>query len=305
MKDASIAVQMSNLVRQVAYHARLYYVMDNPEISDAAYDALFRKLQAFEAEHPEYVLPDSPTKRVGGTRLASLQPYRHQVPMLSLDNAMNAEEASLFVSSCADDVGEDAELLEYAMEPKYDGLSCSLVYENGLLTGAATRGDGEVGEDVTAQVKTIYSVPLSIVDSFPEGMLLPQRLEVRGEVLMEKATFAQLNERAAGRGDKLLVNCRNAAAGSLRQLDPEVTRQRKLTFMAYGLGACSAEFAMPATQTETLTLLRLMSFTVSPDARVVKGLTQVQAAFEEMAAKRATLPFDIDGVVFKLNQREL
>lgn len=305
MKDATIAVQMGNLVRQVAYHARQYYVMDNPEVSDAVYDAMFRKLQAFEAEHPDYVLPDSPTRRVGGARLASLAPYRHLIPMLSLDNAMNAEEAALFVASCADDVGVAAEQLEYAVEPKYDGLSCSLVYENGLLVGAATRGDGEVGEDVTAQVKTIYSVPLSIVELFPVGMVLPKRLEVRGEVLMEKATFAQLNEQAAARGDKLLVNCRNAAAGSLRQLDPEVTRKRKLTFMAYGLGACSSDFTMPATQSDTLTLLRLMSFTVSPDARVVRGLSQVQAAFEAMGAKRATLPFDIDGVVFKLNQREL
>lgn len=303
MENAAIAVQMTNLVRQVAYHARLYYVMDNPEISDAAYDAMFRKLQAFEAEHPDYVLADSPTRRVGGARLASLPPHHHTIPMLSLDNAMDAGEATAFVVSCAEDVGVAADDLEYAVEPKYDGLSCSLVFENGVLVAAGTRGDGEVGEDVTAQVKTIYSVPLSVIDAFPDGV--PARLEVRGEVLMEKAVFNQLNEQAIARDEKTFANCRNAAAGSLRQLDPEITRKRKLTFMAYGLGACSSDFKMPAAQSETLTLLRLLGFTVSPETCVVKGLRQVQAAFEAMGAKRASLPFDIDGVVFKLNQRKL
>lgn len=304
MDNASIAAQMAARVRQVAYHARCYYVLDRPEVSDAAYDSMFRELQAFEAANPDFVQPDSPTQRVGGERLESLLPFVHQVPMLSLDNAMNAAEAAGFVQACADKLGVEMDVVEYMKELKYDGLSCSLVYEHGLLAGAGTRGDGEVGEDVTAQVKAIYAIPLSIRDAFPEGAA-PARIEVRGEVLMEKAQFDRLNAAAVARGEKPFANCRNAAAGSLRQLDPEITRKRGLSFMAYSLGACSEDFSVPATQSETLSLLRVLGFTISPESRVVTGLEQVQAAFEEVAGKRAGLPFDIDGVVFKLNQRKL
>lgn len=298
-----LQLEMHDLVAQVEHHARLYYVQDAPEISDALYDQLFRRLQALEAAHPELALPNSPTRRVGGTRLPELAPFKHVVPMLSLANAMDAGEASRFVANCAEKLGVSPEAVEFAVEPKYDGLSCSLVYHDGLLVGAGTRGDGEVGEAVLAQVKTIYTIPLSIVDAFPNGRV-PERFEVRGEVLMEKAVFQKLNEQAAAAGEKLLVNCRNAAAGSLRQLNPEITRKRRLSFMAYGLGVCTADFTPPARQSDTLVLLQQLGFTVSPEARVVVGATSVQAAFETMQTKRAGLPFDIDGTVFKLNLRE-
>lgn len=292
--DQTAAELIQELRRQIRHHDRLYYVLDAPELLDALYDELFRKLQALEAAHPELVTPDSPTQRVGGQRLEKFAPVTHLKPMLSLDNAMNAEEAARFVLRCAADLGMDASALEYAAEPKYDGLSCSLVYEYGTLVRAATRGDGVTGEDVTAQVRTIRNVPLQLHDC------LAERVEVRGEVMMTRADFAALNAQASAAGERAFANPRNAAAGSLRQLDPSITASRRLRFFAYGFGECSG-FALPGTQSASLKKLQALGFQVSKEAILVRGLKGVQAHFESMAAKRMELPFDIDGVVYKLN----
>lgn len=286
----------ARLMESVAYHAHRYYVLDQPEISDAEYDVLFRKLQAFEEEHPELASQNSPTRRVGGAVLAQFASVTHAVPMLSIDNAMDAAEASAFVLRTAAALGVEPDSLSFFQEPKYDGLSCSLVYENGSLTVAATRGDGFTGENVTAQVRTIRNVPLHI-----EQLADVPRFEVRGEVLMTKADFRRINEEQLAAGEKTFVNPRNAAAGSLRQLDAQMTARRRLRFFAYGFGACEPQGQLPGTQAERIALLRSLRFEVSPMARLVQGKVGVLQAFDEMARVRKDLPFEIDGVVFKLD----
>jgi DNA ligase (NAD+) len=290
----SAAALVADLRRQIRHHDHLYYVLDAPELSDALYDQLYRQLKALEAEHPELISADSPTQRVGGARLEKFAPVTHAKPMLSIDNAMGAEEAARFVVRCAAELEADAAALEFAAEPKYDGLSCSLVYENGVLVRAATRGDGVTGEDVTAQVRTIRNVPLQLRDC------TAPRVEIRGEVLITRTDFERLNEQAAAAGEKPFKNARNAAAGSLRQLDPAITAARRLRFFGYGLGECEG-FEAPATQSGILERLKELGFQVSTDMAVVKGIAGVQAHFEMMVARREAIPFDIDGVVFKLN----
>jgi len=303
---AALATQQHNL--QTSYNAlkthvallgHQYYVLDAPTVSDAAYDSLFRELQAMEAAHPSLRAADSPTLRVGGAPVESLVSVAHSVPMLSLDNAMNAEEAQEFLARAAAELGMQAESLRYAREPKYDGASCSIRYEDGLLVRAVTRGDGEMGEDVTAQVRTIRAVPLRL----PQ----PLTIEVRGEVLMTKKVFESVNERQRAAGAKEFVNPRNAAAGALRQLDPKVTAQRQLTFYSYSI--VDPEEHGYATQSEVLAALRVLGFQVSMLAGVVLGPTGMQDAFESIAKVRDRLPFEIDGVVFKLDsfaqQREV
>ncbi len=275
-------------VRLLCLWSDAYHRHDNPLVSDAIYDQHFREAQQIEAEHPDWVLPDSPTLRVGGAPLKEFPPAHHTVPMLSIDNAMNAVEATAFVRRVADELGVSPDEVQFTLEPKYDGASCDLGYENGVLVEAGTRGDGSVGELVTSNVRTIRNVPLTLRD--------PVTCRVRGEVLMTKAQFAALNAEAEAAGQKKLVNTRNAAAGSLRQLDPKVTAKRGLTFMAYSLIIDGG----PSDQMASLNWLVEQGFSISPEARIVQGEAGVQQGFEDMGAIRSDLPFDIDGVVFKV-----
>jgi DNA ligase (NAD+) len=286
-------VEYSQKVGQLIQWSDAYYVNDAPEVSDSVYDQLFREVQAIESDHPEWVQLDSPTLRVGGAPLKEFGSVKHSVPMLSIDNALNAAEAEAFANRVATELGMDAESVMYAREPKYDGASCGLIYENGVLTQAGSRGDGTTGEDISAQVRTIRDIPLMLRD--------PVSCLIRGEVLMTKAQFEKLNAEAEASGQKKMVNTRNAAAGSLRQLDPKVTARRGLTFMAYSLIMEGG----PTDQLSTLQWLREQGFSVSPEAEIVRGASGIQSGFERMAEVRQSLPYDIDGVVFKvLNQAD-
>ncbi|KVP75293.1 hypothetical protein WJ96_05920 [Burkholderia ubonensis] len=288
--DESLETRYQSLKQRVAALSHAYHVDDAPLESDAVYDGLFRSLQELEAEHPHLVTPDSPTQRVGGEPLKSLPTVRHNVPMLSIDNSMDAEAAEAFVRSVAEELGVSPDSLEFTREPKYDGLSCGLRYVDGLFVQAVTRGDGEEGEDVTAQVRTIKSVPLRLSK--------PVTGEVRGEVLMAKADFERLNERQRAAGEKEYANPRNAAAGSLRVLDPKITASRRLSFYAYQI--VDARGHGFDGQDDTLEGLKRFGFKVSPLATVVKGVQGVLESFKEVAEVRDDLPFDIDGVVYKL-----
>lgn len=291
--------QYEQLKQEAAYHAHRYYVLDDPVISDGDYDNLFRRLQTFEQDNPDLVTPDSPTQRVGGPLLNGFEEVQHQVPMLSIDNAMNAQEAADFARRLAAQLGVRAEELAFFVEPKYDGASCSIVYEHGLLTQAASRGDGFTGENITAQVKTIRNVPLKL-----QGFEDVPRFEVRGEVLMTKKDFLAVNEAQAAAGEKLFANPRNAAAGSLRQLDPSVTAKRALRFFGYSFGACDfgdSVLALPSLQSERIAMLKDLGFEVSTSTFSATGPAEIESVFQIMAARRASLPFDIDGVVFKLD----
>jgi DNA ligase (NAD+) len=283
------------LRKEVEFHAHRYYVLDDPILPDGDYDKLFRELVNLEAEHPELRTADSPTQRVGGKALAELPEYKHLRPMLSIDNAMDAAQAEGFARRVADDLGVPENTVEYCGEPKYDGASLSVVYSFGVLAEAGTRGDGETGEEVTAQVRTIRNVPLSV----PAWSDVP-RVEVRGEVMMTKADFAKVNEAQEVAGEKKFINCRNAASGGLRQLDPALTAKRRLTFFAYSFGICDG-LALPEKQTDHLALLKSCGFTVSSEVCVVVGAKGILEFFKNLEAKRKDLPFDIDGIVFKVN----
>ena len=284
--------QAAALRAQLEQHNHSYYVLDQPTVSDAEYDRLFRELQALELAFPELLRPDSPTQRVGGAPLAAFNEVRHATPMLSLNNAFEQEEVEAFDRRVAEALGSP--LIEYATEPKYDGLAVSLVYENGLLVSGATRGDGTTGEDVTTNLRTVRSIPLRL-----HGRHAPASLEVRGEVLMLKADFARLNERQAQLGEKIFANPRNAAAGSLRQLDPRITATRPLTFYAYGTDVAAS--GLYTRHSETLDALTQWGFPVTRERRVVIGSAGVLAYFADIGARRSQLPFDIDGVVYKVN----
>lgn len=291
---------LKTLVTRLAHE---YYVLDAPSVSDAEYDVHFRQLQAMEQARPEWVTPDSPTQRVGGTLLAGFQEVTHREPMLSLDNAMTADEAAAFVQRLASTLGTPSDSLVFFQEPKYDGLATSISYRYGLFAAAATRGDGFVGEDISAQVRTIRNVPLDI----PALRAVPL-FEVRGEVVMRLQDFETVNQERVAAGEDPFVNTRNAAAGSVRQLDPSVTAKRRLRFFAYHLGACDfgdSEVDAPSQQGQRIDWLEQLGFEASPMRQLVSGPAGVQAAFEQMAAQRAGLPFEIDGVVFKLDDIEL
>lgn len=284
-----------NLKALVSRYAKAYYVDDDPQVPDAEYDRLFRELRDLEQDNPEFPNADSPTQRVGGAPLAIFSEVRHLFPMRSIDNAMTADEAQAFNQECANELHDGAADPEYCAEPKYDGLSCALTYVFGALESAATRGDGETGEDVTAQIRTIQTVPLVLVDARAK---VP-RLEVRGEVLMSKAAFARHNANAEATGTKPYVNTRNGAAGSLRQLDPKITATRRLEFYAYCFGVCEG-YDLKTTQFEQLQDLQDLAFTVSDCVKVVKG-SEIEAHFRAMTSLRPAMSFDIDGVVFKIN----
>jgi DNA ligase (NAD+) len=293
------AQRAAALRRQVEHHNRLYYVQDAPQISDAEYDALFRELQALEQAHPDLCTPDSPTQRVGGAPLAELEPVRHALPMRSIrtETDTTAAGAEAFDARIRRELG-GAEEVEYAVELKFDGLAISLLYEAGELVRAATRGDGEVGENVTHNVRTIRAIPLRL-----DGKA-PPLLEVRGEIYMKRKDFEALNARQQAADAKTFVNPRNAAAGAIRQLDPKMAAQRPLSFFAYGIGQ-SQGWEIPSTHSAVLDALAQFGLPVNAEREVVKGASGLAAYHERIAALRARLPFDIDGVVYKVNRLEL
>lgn len=289
-----IQAKMMDLARSIQHHQHRYYVLDDPEISDAEFDQLFRELQALEQAHPHIILPDSPTQKVGGAVEETFAPVKHLFLMGSIDNAMNAEEAKSFDTRVRQLARQ--ELVTYSVEPKYDGLSLSLVYNFGVLSTAATRGDGSTGENVTANARMIPSIP----DRIPD-LAKVSRFEVRGEVMMLKSDFAALNRAQEAAGEKLFVNPRNAAAGALRQKDPAMTAKRPLHFFAYsalGEGELADQLAQ-------LDWLKAAGFTVSDLAGTVVGAQGIEEAFQRYSARRSTLDYDIDGVVFKVSSKEL
>ncbi|HEY0201734.1 MAG TPA: NAD-dependent DNA ligase LigA [Burkholderiaceae bacterium] len=298
--------RLRELRAQLDRYAHAYYVQDAPEVPDAEYDRLFRELQAIETEHPDWVTPDSPTQRVGGAPLAQFASVRHAVPMLSIRTETDTEAtgAQAFDARVRRELGlaEADSPVEYVAEPKFDGLAMNLRYEHGALVQATTRGDGEVGEDVTQNIRTIRQIPLKL----PVGA--PLLLEVRGEVLMFRADFERLNERQRERGEKTFVNPRNAAAGAVRQLDPAIARQRPLSFFAYGLGEVTpVEQGGPrfATHYALLQTLKSWGFPVAAQVAIAHGATELIAFHQKMGAERDYMPYDIDGVVYKVNSLEL
>ena len=286
---------IEELRNSIRAHDHAYYVLDNPTIADAEYDALMQELRALEAASGAPVPDDSPTRRVGGKADGAFAPITHAVPMLSLDNVFNAEDFAAFYRRLQERLGSDA-LLHLSAEPKFDGLAISLRYENGVLTRAATRGDGATGEDVTANVRTIRAIPLRLLGDTP-----PAVIEVRGEIYMPKAAFATLNAQALQSGGKTFANPRNAAAGSLRQLDPAITAARQLSFFAYGYGAHDG-FILPATYTELLAQYRAWGLPVCPLQRALTGADAAAAYMADMAAHRHDLPYEIDGIVYKADR---
>lgn len=289
---------LNQLKQQIQEHNYRYYVLDDPEIPDAEYDRMMRELIDLERQNPQWVTEDSPTQRVGGEPLTAFVQAAHAKPMLSLDNVFNDDEFRAFDKRIRDRLAEPDEI-EYACEPKYDGIAVSIIYEQGKLTRAATRGDGAVGEDITKNVKTIRSIPLRL-----RGEAVPGILEVRGEIYMTKAGFESINNKAQQLGTKGFVNPRNAAAGSLRQLDSSITAQRPLSMCAYGVGSIEG-FALPGTHTGILQQLRQWGFSISTEVRSVSGAEACLAAYRDLAEKRNALPYDIDGVVFKVNSLDL
>ena len=287
------------LGRELEHHNHRYYVLDDPEIPDAEYDRLLRELQALEARYPELVTPDSPTQRVGAKPLASFAEVEHRLPMLSLSNALDEQELREFDRRVREGLGADT--VRYSAEPKLDGLAISLCYENGILVQAATRGDGYRGEDVTAQVRTIRSLPLRL-HAVSQSRPWPALLEVRGEVFLTYERFAAINARAQAEGGKVFANPRNAAAGSLRQLDPRITAARGLSMFCYGLGALEGA---PWSESHSESLRRIASWglPVSPEQQVVEGLDGCIAYQAAMAERRERLAYAIDGVVFKVDRR--
>jgi DNA ligase (NAD+) len=301
--DAATTRRIEELRDLVRHHEYRYYVLDAPEISDAEYDALYRELQTLEAAHPELVTPDSPTQRVGGEPLAGFAEVRHREPMLSLANARNEEELAAWHSrtvKLVQEAGADPSDLRFLLEPKIDGLAVSLRYDDGRLVVGATRGNGEVGEDVTLNLRTIPAVPLALrQDAAP----FPASIEVRGEVYLPLEAFERLNEQRVAAGESTFANPRNAAAGSLRQLDPRVTAARPLSAWFYGVGA--AEGISFERQQDILAWLETAGFRVNPHTRVVADLAAIVEGFRQWEERRATLDYDIDGVVVKLDDRRL
>ena len=299
----NVSERARELRAEIEKHNHQYYVLDTPLISDADYDRLFRELQALEGEHPELLTPDSPTQRVGGQALDTFKPVRHAVPMLSIrtETDIEATGASAFDARVRKELalGENDPPVEYAVELKFDGLAINLRYENGVLVCAATRGDGETGEDVTANVRTIGQIPLRLRVEEP-----PQVLEVRGEIYMKRADFERFNAKAQVAGEKVLVNPRNGAAGSIRQLDPRIAASRPLSFFAYGLGEVSG-WPLPETHGGVLDALAMLGLPVCAERAVVCGPQALAEFHENMGKRRPTLPFDIDGVVYKVNSLEL
>ncbi|MHC9510411.1 NAD-dependent DNA ligase LigA [Kangiella sp. M94] len=276
-----------------------YYVLDDPSVPDAEYDRLLRELQQIEAQHPELVSEDSPTQRVGAKPDNGFQEVTHELPMLSLDNAMSDDELFSFNKRIQDRLKTTGNI-EYVCEPKLDGLAVSLLYENGQLVRGATRGDGATGENITLNVRTIRAIPLKL-----RGKKIPERVEIRGEVYMPKSVFESLNQEAREQGGKSFANPRNAAAGSLRQLDPSITAKRQLSFYAYSMGLVSDDFELADTHYDRLQQIKDFGLPVSSEIKVVKGAEGCLAYHQSISEKRDSLGYEIDGVVNKVNSIEL
>lgn len=296
LSPAEAAARMEKLAKEIHHHDFRYYVLNDPEVSDAEYDRLYRELAELEAQYPDHRAPDSPTQRVGGKPLPEFRKIRHREPMLSLANALSEEEFLEFdqrVHRLLEAPSDEP--LEYYSELKYDGLSLNLVYENGVLVSAGTRGDGETGEDVTQNVRTIRSVPLRM-----HGKHLPRFLEIRGEAILPIRAFEKINAEQEKRGLKLFANPRNAAAGSIRQLDPSITASRPLTVFCYGMGA--SEGYRPKTLSEFQDQLQEWGFAVTQWRQACKGVKPALDFYRKIEKERNSLPFEIDGIVVKLNR---
>lgn len=287
--------ELRSLIEEHNYH---YYVLDDPSIPDAEYDRLFRELQALEAEYPELASDDSPSRRVGSSAETSFEEVVHRIPMLSLDNAFSEDELRDFDRRVRERLGA-GEDIEYVCEPKLDGLAVSLHYEQGRLTKAATRGDGYAGEDITANIRTIPSVPLKL-----RGEGFPELVEVRGEVYMPKAGFDKLNKRLADQGEKTFVNPRNAAAGSLRQKKSTITAKRPLEMCAYSVAVID-ERDLPDNHWAGLQQVKSWGFRINPEMRKARGVEECLEAYTELMEKRDSLPYEIDGIVFKVDRLDL
>ena len=290
----SAADEVEALRAELRQHNYRYYVLDDPSVPDAAYDRQLRRLQQLETEHPELLSPDSPTQRVGAAPLASFQQVQHELPMLSLENAFSADELGDFERRLQERLKSN-EPIEFACEPKLDGIAVSVLYEAGVLVRAATRGDGQTGEDITHNVRTIPSVPLRLL-----GDGYPARLEVRGEIYMPRAGFEAMNAQARAQEQKVFVNPRNAAAGTLRQLDPRVTASRPLQMCCYSVGLVEGG-QLPDRHSEILQQLQQWGLRINPESGLAVGVTACNAYFDLMAQKRDALAYDIDGIVFKVN----
>ncbi len=290
----NLADRYAFLQTQLARLEHAYYALDNPEVPDSEYDRLYRELLEIEALHPEWITADSLSQRVGGTPLKEFDSVTHAVPMLSLNNAFEDAELIAFDRRCRE--GLQVNHVDFAGELKFDGLAISLRYEHGSLVRAATRGDGANGEDVTANIKTIRAIPLKLI-----GKNIPAVLEVRGEVFMYLKDFQKMNEQAVALGEKEFANPRNAAAGSLRQLDSKITAKRPLSFFAYGLGALEPQSWLPKTHEELLNAYVKLGLPVCSERRVLKSVEEILSFYNEIGAKRDSLPYDIDGVVYKVN----
>ena len=291
----SLQQQIDTLRQDLRRYEYEYHVLDNPTIPDAEYDRLFHQLKALEAAHPELITADSPTQRVGAKPLSGFAQIRHEIPMLSLDNAFSDEEFYAFIKRIEDRLILLPEPLTFCCEPKLDGLAVSILYVNGVLTQAATRGDGTTGEDITANIRTIRNIPLQLLMDNP-----PARLEVRGEVFMPHEGFARLNQHALEKGEKTFANPRNAAAGSLRQLDPKITSKRPLVLNAYGIGIAEG-VDLPNTHYDRLQWLKSIGIPVNPEIRLCNGTDEVLDFYRDIQNKRSSLGYDIDGTVLKIN----
>jgi len=288
----AVAERAEALRSEIERHDYAYYVLDTPAIPDAAYDRLFRELVQLESEYPELSSPDSPTQRVGGAPLSEFGQVRHRVAMLSLNNAFTEEETAAFDRRCREGLGVVE--VEYAVEPKFDGLAITLIYENGVFIQGATRGDGFTGEDVTRNLRTVRNIPLRL-----HGRQIPVRLEVRGEVLIFRNDFANLNQQQRAAGAKEFVNPRNAAAGSLRQLDPKLTARRPLRFFAYGVAGSSD--SLPSTHAALMDRLAAWGLPVAEERQVVRGIEGLCDYYQRLGSARSNMSYDIDGVVYKVN----
>ncbi len=295
MTREEAAKRLEALRARIRQYDYAYYVLNDPEVSDAEYDALFQTLKTLEAQFPELMTPDSPTQRVGGTPAEGFNKVHHTVPMLSLDNAFSDAELADFERRILEYTPDIPQPVIYSGEPKMDGLAISLRYEKGILVQAATRGDGEEGEDVTRNAMTVRAIPLRLLAHDP-----PATVEIRGEVFMTKTAFEALNQKQLAKGEKPFANPRNAAAGSLRQLDPQVTAERQLSFYAYGWGEVSSG-VLKATYIATMQHFRDWGVPVNPLLEQCQGLEGMKAYFEKLAQLRPELPYEIDGVVFKVN----
>src|SRR6202046_2847155 len=294
-KAAARAVQLRELLERYNYR---YHALDDPEVPDAEYDKLMLELRALETEFPQLLIPDSPTQRVGAAPLSAFGAVKHRVAMLSLDNAFSDDEVRDFDRRIQERLATRAPI-RYSAEPKLDGLAVSARYENGSFVQGATRGDGETGEDITQNLRTIKALPLKL-----RGANFPKVLEVRGEVFMPFAGFRRFNEEAAARGEKTFINPRNAAAGSLRQLDPRMTAARPLDLFIYGIGVIEGG-ELPEFHSETLRQLRALGFKICPQSTVVESIEGCLTYYRDMGAARSSLPYQIDGVVYKVDDVNL